>query len=143
MIETSEASDVISALEESLRGIEAIQFAVVFGSQVSGETTEGSDLDLAVKFVDDLSANERFSERCFLSGTLQQDDWPFVDVSDVETLPLDVTHDAVNGQFVCGDRQAFETFKREVEAEFAEQREELRTHQRSVIDRIAEAGLCG
>jgi hypothetical protein len=61
----------------------------------------------------------------------------------VETLPLDVTHDAVNGQFVCGDRQAFETFKREVEAEFAEQREELRTHQRSVIDRIAEEGLRG
>jgi predicted nucleotidyltransferase len=143
MIETSEASDLITALEESLRENEAIQFAVVFGSQISGETTAASDLDLAVKFTKDLSANERFSEQCVLSGTLQQDDWPFVDVSDIETLPLDVAHDAVNGQFVCGDRQAFETFRREVEAEFAEQREELRTHQRSVIDRIAEEGLRG
>jgi predicted nucleotidyltransferase len=143
MTETSEASDVITALEESLRENEVIQFAVVFGSQVSGETTEGSDLDLTVKFAEYLSANERFSERCVLSGTLQQDDWPFVDVSDIETLPLDVAHDAVDGQFVCGDKQAFETFKREVETDFAEQREELRTYQRSVIDRIAEEGLRG
>ena len=33
---------------------------------------------------------------------------------------LDVAHDAVNGQFVRGDEQAFEGFKATIEATFAE-----------------------
>jgi predicted nucleotidyltransferase len=143
MDEADGESDVITALSESLCDESDVQFAVVFGSQVSGGSTVASDLDLAVKFVEDLSASERFDERCFLSGSLQQDDRPFVDVSDVEKLPLDVAHDAVNGRFICGDRRAFEAFKREIEAEFAERRDEFRTHQRSVIDRVAEEGLRG
>lgn len=42
---------------------------------------------------------------------------------------------------VC--EQAFEAFKKGIEMEFTEQREELRTHQRSVINQIAEEGLRG
>lgn len=143
MDETGSESDVLTALGETLHDVETVEFAVVFGSQVSGDTTDTSDLDLAVKFVDDLSANERFYERCRLAGVLQRDDRPFVDVSDVEALPLEVAHDAVSGRLVCGDRRAFEAFEREIEARFADEREDLRTRRQRVIDRIAEEGLRG
>jgi len=138
-----ERSQVLSALEESVCADPDIVFAVVFGSQISGEPTPSSDLDLAVKFADGLSEQERFEKRCFLSGDLQQENSPFIDVSDIESLPLEVARDAVNGEFLCGDERAFERFKAAIEEDFAEQRETLRRQQRAVIDRIAEDGLRG
>ena len=65
------------------------------------------------------------------------------DVSDIETLLLDVAHDAVNGTFIYGDKHAFERFKADIEATFADQRDDLRRRQRAEIDRIAEDGLRG
>lgn len=136
-------SQVRSALEEEVCSDPDVVFAVVFGSQLSGETTPSSDFDLAVKFVDELPKRTRFEKRCFLSGDLQREDRPFIDVTDIESLPLDVAHDAVNGELLCGNEQALEQFKADIEAEFAEQRETLRRQQRAVIDRIAEDGLRG
>ncbi len=138
-----ERSQVLVALEESVCADPDIVFAVVFGSLISGESAPSSDLDLAIKFTDGLSDKERFEKRCFLSGDLQHETRPFVDVSDIESLPVDVAHDAVNGELLCGDERAFEQFRADVEAEFTEQRETLRRHQRAVIDRIAEDGLRG
>lgn len=140
---SAENSEVLSVLAEAVCSDPEIVFAVVFGSQLSGESTLSSDLDLAVKFADELSERDRFERRCFLSGDLQHEDRPFIDVSDIESLPLDVAHDAVNGDLLCGDEQAFERFKTDIEAEFDEQRETLRRRQRAVIDRIAEDGLRG
>ncbi|WP_199522771.1 nucleotidyltransferase domain-containing protein [Haloferax sp. Atlit-4N] len=136
-------SEVFSALKEAVCSDSDIEFVVAFGSQITGEATTTSDLDIAVKFADSLSGRDRFEKQCFLSGDLQWEDAPFVDLSDIETLPLDVAHDAVSGSFVCGDEQAFEQFKTEIEAQFAEQRDDLRRQQRAVIDRIAEEGLRG
>ncbi len=102
-----------------------------------------SDLDIAVKFTADYSERNRFKKRCVLSGELQHEEFPSIDVSDIDSLPLDVAHDAVNGDLLCGDEQAFEQFKTDIEAEFDEKRETLRRHQRTVIDRIAEDGLRG
>lgn len=138
-----EHSEVLCALEEAVCSDSDIMFAIVFGSQLSGESTPSSDFDLAVKFVNELSERDRFERRCFLSGALQHEDYPFIDVSDIESLPLAVAHDAVNGELLCGDERAFEQFKTDIEAEFDEQRETLRRHQRAVIDRIAEGGLRG
>jgi predicted nucleotidyltransferase len=143
MVTGERASELIGALEASACADPDVEFAVAFGSQITGEATSGSDLDLAVKFADGLSESERFEKRCFFSGDLQQEDAPFVDVSDIESLPIDVAHDAVNGRLICGDEQAFEQFTAEVEATFVEQRESLRREQRAVIDRIAEDGLRG
>jgi len=134
---------VFDVIEESVCSDANIEFVVAFGSQTTGDSTRSSDIDLAVKFSDDLSDRERFEKQCFLSGDLQEEDTPFVDLSDIETLPLDVAHDAVTGQFVCGDEDAFERFKSEIEERFAEQRDDLRRRQRAVIERIAEDGLRG
>lgn len=136
-------SQVLAALEESLCRDPDVEFAVVFGSQVTGDSRPSSDLDLAVKFADDLSPHERFQKRCFLSGDLQRADAPFVDISDVEALPLDVAHDAMSGEFLCGDERAFRQFEADVEAAFEERRDDIRRHRRDVIDRIAEDGLRG
>ena len=143
MMTDDEHSDVLEDLAASVCSDSDVEYLVVFGSQVSGPSTASSDLDLAVKFADDLSDHERFEKWCFLSGDLQQDDAPFVDVADIDTLSLDVAHDVVNGEFVCGDQEAFEQFKTEIETGFSEHREEIRRHQRDVIDRIAEDGLRG
>ncbi|WP_138004422.1 type VII toxin-antitoxin system MntA family adenylyltransferase antitoxin [Halalkalirubrum salinum] len=132
-----------STLAETVCADPDIVFAVVFGSQLSGESTSSSDFDLAVKFADELSKRDRFDKRCFLSGEIQHEDLPFVDVSDIESLPVDVAHDAVNGELLCGDKQLFEKFKATIETEFDAQREALRREQRAVIDRIAEGGLRG
>ncbi|SEL88885.1 nucleotidyltransferase domain-containing protein [Haloferax larsenii] len=136
-------AQVFSALKESVCPDPDVEFVVAFGSQTTGEATSTSDLDIAVKFADSLSDRERFKKQCFLSGDLQQEDAPFVDLSDIETLSLDVAHDAVNGSFVCGDEHAFGRFKRDIEARFVEQAGDLRRQQRAVIDRIAEEGLRG
>jgi predicted nucleotidyltransferase len=139
----ADRSQIRSALAEAVCADPDVLFAVAFGSRLSGTPTRASDLDIAVKFRAGLSERERFERRCFLSGDLQGEDRPFVDVSDIESLPLDVAHDAVNGELLCGDEVAFERFKTDTEARFDEQRETLRRRQRAVIDRIAEDGLRG
>jgi hypothetical protein len=52
-----------------------------------------------------------------------------------------VAHDAVQGEFVCGNERVFRQFKTDIERTFAEQHEGIRRQQRVVIDRIAEEGL--
>jgi predicted nucleotidyltransferase len=120
-----------------------IEFAVAFGSQITGEATQPSDLDIAIKFADGLSRHERFRKRCSLSGEIQRESAPFIDVADLETLPIDIAHDALDGEVICGDEQAFRTFKQEVVSAYRDQRDELRRRQSELIDRIAEDGLRG
>ena len=136
-------SPALSDLSAAVCADSAVEFAVAFGSRVSGTPTESSDLDLAVQFAEGVSGSARFEKRCFLSGDLQSEGRPFVDVADIESLPLEVAHDAVDGVCLCGDREAFERFKRATEAAFDDRRETLRRRRRSVIDRIAEDGLRG
>lgn len=143
MGETDGQERLMTTLEESLCHDENVEFAVLFGSQVAGEPRPSSDLDIAVKFTDELSSHERFQKRCFFAGNLQQADAPFVDLSDIEALPVAVAHDAVNGEFLCGNKTKFRQYKAEIEATFDQQREDIRQHQRNVIDRIAEGGLRG
>lgn len=56
-------SQVRAALEESVCPDSDVTFVVAFGSQVSGEPTHSSDLDLAVKFSNDLPDGERFEKQ--------------------------------------------------------------------------------
>ena len=142
MGETDRCSQLITTLEESLCHDETVEFAVLFGSQVTGEFCSSSDFDIAVKFTDELSSHERFQKRCLCRG-LQQADAPFVDLSDIESLPVAVARDAVNGEFLCGNEQAFRQYKTDIETTFDQQHEEIRRNQRDVIDRIAEGGLRG
>jgi len=134
---------VNSLREASLCADGNIEFVVAFGSQLTGDSTDRSDFDIAVKFADELSASERFTKRCFLSGDLQADELPFVDVSDIETLPVDVAHEAINGTVVCGDQDVIDQYTAAVKAAFNDQREERHRSRSQLIDRIATEGLRG
>jgi len=140
---SADQPQIRSALKTVVCADPDVVFAVVFGSQLSGTGTRSSDVDIAVKFTADCSGRDRFKKQCVLSGELQHEEFPFIDVSDIDSLPLDVAHDAVNGNLLCGDERAFEQFKTDIEVKFDGQRETLRQHQRAVIDRIAEDGLRG
>jgi predicted nucleotidyltransferase len=133
----------INDLASQLGQEPVVAFAVVFGSASTGKTHLSSDIDIAVKFTESPSSEERFRKQCFLSGSLQQSGQPFVDVSDVAELPLPVAHDAVNGTFLCGDKQSFQQFKSKIETEFEEHQDEIQRHRSDVIARIAERGLHG
>lgn len=143
MTTIDEGSPLLTALDESICQDPHIVFVVVFGSQVKNGPHRSSDIDLAIKFDDELSARERFQKRCFLSGDLQRSNSPFIDISDIDSLPIEVAIDAVEGQFICGDEAAFDTFKSDVEKAFDAQREDIRRHQQEVINRIATEGLSG
>jgi predicted nucleotidyltransferase len=93
----ADQSQIRSALKDVVCADPDVVFAVVFGSQLSGTATRSSDFDIAVKFTADCSERDRFKKRCVLSGELQHEEFPFIDVSDIDSLPLDVAHDAANG----------------------------------------------
>lgn len=143
MKRSDDGNRVLAAVEESLCQDADIEFAVLFGSQVTHDQRPSSDVDVAIKFAGGLSSHERFRKLCFLAGELQQEDAPFVDVSDIDTLPIDVAHDAVTGKLLCGDEQAFRQVTADIEATFEDRRDDIRRHQQAVIERIAEDGLRG
>lgn len=134
---------VRDAIQASVCPDPEIDFVVEFGSRTAGEARPTSDFDIAIKFSETLPAHDRFRKRCFLAGDLQRATGPYVDVSDIETLPIDVAYDAVTGDVLCGDEAVFRAFKADIEERYADEREALRQHQRAVIDRIAEDGLRG
>lgn len=132
---TDGRSRLLAALEESLCHDPDVEFAVAFGSQVAGNARRSSDLDVAVKFSDELSSQGRFRKRCFLSVGLQREGAPFVDIADIPELPLAVAHDAVNGDLLCGDERSFHEFETDIDTEFEQRRDDIRRHQQTVISR--------
>jgi predicted nucleotidyltransferase len=136
-------TQLLAALSEVICSDPDVEFAIAFGSRAAGTPRPSSDIDVAVKFSDELSASERFRKRCSLSGELQREDAPFVDVSDIEELPLLVAYDAVQGTVLCGDEEALRSVKEGIDAAFTERGPDIRSHQRDLIDRIAEEGLRG
>lgn len=136
-------SSVPPSVERLLCDDPDVEFAVVFGSQAAGTAGPASDLDLAVKFDGELSVEERFRQRCHLSGRIQRDDAPFVDVSDLEELPLEVAKAAIDGDFLCGNENAFRAFETRIETEYEERRDDIKQSHRDTISRIARDGLRG
>ena len=134
---------VHEGIETHLCSDEAVEFVVAFGSWVDGSPHGGSDIDIAVQFAEELDDYERFRKRCFFSAVLQQEDAPFVDLADIESLPLPVAHDAINGRFLCGDRESFRERKADIETRFDHHEEAFDERNRAVIERIASEGLRG
>ncbi len=143
MNSSDEESMIINHVEKTLCSDPEVEFVVLFGSRATDAAGPVSHLDVVVKFSETLSPHERFRKLCFLSGELQRDDAPFVDLSDIESLPIDVAHDAVGGEFLCGDEGALRRVESEVEATFERRRDDIRRRHEDVIDRIAEDGLRG
>jgi predicted nucleotidyltransferase len=127
----------LDAIAASLDSAE-VEFALLFGSHARGEATAGSDLDIAVRFPDRLSDRECFRARNRIDAALQEYAEERVDVSDIDELPVAVTHAVLqDGIVLCGDDDAVADYREQVIKAYESTADE-RTHERQAfIDRLA------
>ena len=117
-------------------------FAVLFGSRVRGDAHESSDVDVALRFPDDLSPTERFRRRNRIDAELQSHADAFVDVSDIEALPLPIARAALrDGIRLVGDDREVDAYRDRVEAEYEETATERERDRREFVDRLAKGEL--
>lgn len=113
-------------------------FAVLFGSHARATADESSDVDIALRFPDDLSKTDRFRRRNRIDADLQAYADGFVDVSDIDSLPTPVAHAALrDGVCVVGDREELTAYKQRVDAEYDEEESEREQERQEFIDRLA------
>ena len=113
-------------------------FAVLFGSHIRGTADESSDVDIALRFPDELSEGERFCRRNRIDADLQAYADGFVDVSDIESLPTHIANAALrDGVRLVGDQKDVDTYKQDVKAEYDASASERDQERREFIDRLA------
>ena len=83
-----------------------VEFALLFGSHARGVASASSDVDIALRFPEEMNAHERFWLRNRIDAELQQYTASFVDVSDIDTLPMSVAYAALHEGVLLTD--AFE-----------------------------------
>jgi len=127
----------VDGMREYLAQTDVI-FAVLFGSHARGTATESSDIDIALRFPDDIDDYERFKRRNRVDSTLQRYASGFVDVSDVEGLPTHVAHTALrDGIPIVGNERAIADYQQRVAAAYERDRSEREQERRAFIDRLA------
>ena len=115
-----------------------VRFAVLFSSRVRGETHESSDVDVALRFPEDLSPKERFRRRNRIDADLQGYADDFVDVSDIENLPLPIARAALqNGVRLVGDERDVDVYRERIDAEYERTTADRERDRREFIDRLA------
>lgn len=115
-----------------------VEFAVLFGSRARGTATESSDVDIALRFPEDLDDRGRFRRRNRIDAAVQEYAADFVDVSDLNSLPTSVAYAALrDGILLVGDQQATERYYERIKAEYEETADERDRERRSFIDRLA------
>lgn len=81
----------IEGIRETLQS-QLITFALLFGSTARGESEASSDIDIALKFSESTGDRERFRQRNRTDAALQEYATGFVDVSDIDALPVPVAY---------------------------------------------------
>lgn len=115
-----------------------VNFAVLFGSSASDTTHESSDVDVAVRFPAEMTPKERFRRRNRIDAELQAYADRFVDVSDIEDLPLPVVRRALrDGIRLVGDQQDIDAYRERIEAEYETSAAERKRERQELIDRLA------
>lgn len=115
-----------------------VVFAVLFGSHARGTEDSSSDVDIALCFPDGMDDYERFHHRNSIVAELQQYADAFVDVSDLDSLPLPVVHAALrDGILLMGDEQTIEAYRERVTEEYEATAEKREREHRAFIDRLA------
>ncbi|PSQ23840.1 DNA polymerase III subunit beta [Halobacteriales archaeon QS_9_67_17] len=105
-------------MQAYLSGTEVV-FAVLFGSRATGDATDASDVDIALRFPGRLDAHERFRRRNRIDAELQTYADGFVDVSDIVTLPTPVARAALHdGVRLVGDETEVAAYHERVDREY-------------------------
>ncbi|GAB3690560.1 nucleotidyltransferase domain-containing protein [Salinarchaeum chitinilyticum] len=116
-----------------------VVYAVCFGSSVRGDSTSTSDVDVALQFPDELDDRERFDARNRIDAELQSYAERFVDVSDVERLPVRIAARALrDGRVLYGDEDLAADDRKRFEEQVAADADDRKRQRRDVIDRLAE-----
>lgn len=119
-----------------------VVFAVLFGSHGRGDADPDSDVDLALQFPETLDAHERFRLRNRIDADLQSYAEGFVDVSDVEALPLPVAYAALTeGVRLFGDGNVLEDYRERISEAYEESETERAHERRTFIDRLADGDV--
>jgi predicted nucleotidyltransferase len=115
-----------------------VVFAVLFGSHVRDDADADSDVDIVLRFPEDMDSRERFRRRNRIDVDLQGYSDSFVDVSDIESLPLSVAHAALcEGLVIAGSEQTVEAYSEQVKQAYEASAEERERERREFIDRLA------
>jgi predicted nucleotidyltransferase len=131
--EAMDLTTVQRYLEES-----DVRFAILFGSHVQGEDHHGSDVDIAIAFPRTLTSKERFHRRNRIDAELQRHAEGFVDVSDLEELPLPIARAALEeGIVVHGDDDVVECYREKIEEQYHETNRERERDREQFIDDLA------
>jgi predicted nucleotidyltransferase len=115
-----------------------VVFAVLFGSHARGSAEASSDVDVALAFPDEMDAAERFHRRNRIDADLQAYADNFVDVSDVDSLPVGVVRAALRDRvLLVGDAERVESHQKQVDAEYESTERERERERQEFIDRLA------
>jgi predicted nucleotidyltransferase len=119
-----------------------VVFAMLFGSRARETARESSDVDVALQFPAGMTPKERFRRRNRIDAELQEYADGFVDVSDIEELPLPVARAALRDGFrLVGDGRWIDTHRERIEAEYEASASERERERREFIDRLARGEL--
>ncbi|QAU12231.1 nucleotidyltransferase domain-containing protein [Halorubrum sp. BOL3-1] len=119
-----------------------VRFALLFGSRVRGNTHESSDVDIALRFPDELSPTERFRRQNRIDADLQGYADGFVDVSDIDGLPLPIARAALEGGIrLVGDDESIEAYHERIDTEYEETAADREQDRREFIDRLAKGDI--
>lgn len=120
----------------------AVEFAILFGSHARGTAETSSDVDIALGFSSELDDITRFRRRNQIDAALQEYAEGFVDVSDIESLPTHVAHAALqDGILLVGEESAAESYRDEIESEYAATADEREREREAFIDQLARGDL--
>lgn len=115
-----------------------VEFAVVFGSHARGSASRSSDVDIAIQFHESKAKGDRFRARNRIDAELQGYSDGFVDVSDIDELPLTVAHAAlVDGRLLVGNEDAFTARREQVRQSYESTAAEREREREAFIDRLA------
>ena len=119
-----------------------VRFAVLFGSRVRGETHDSSDVDVTLRFSEELSPKERFRRRNRIDTDLQEYADDFVDVSDIQDLPLPIARAALQeGVRLVGDEREIAAYREQIDAEYDRTAADRERNRREFIDRLARGDI--
>src|SRR5690554_5114497 len=98
----------LSSLTKYIQNHTRVSAAWLFGSVATGKDREGSDVDLAILFVPNLSKQERFDMRLFIASELSSLVGRDVDIVDMQAAPLFLQHQVrKNGQLLVEKDHAY------------------------------------
>lgn len=118
-----------------------VKYAILFGSHARGEADVTSDVDVALRFPDELTARERFDWRNRIDAQLQSYAQGDVDVSDIQRLPTGVGQRALNeGRRLVGDETTLEADRQRLDREHELSRTERAAARRAYVEELAEGG---